>query len=187
MVLQFLAWILESQVAVVKDHSGGLKKCREVGSVTARLVMIWAPIMCFPQWIGGFIFGLLGSKPAAAIFSARMAAMCVVRKLDEHIPYTRALGLCHLVTFGPVLWWLVTRTPTTSTMDGIERYAEKFVTFEKGVISLCLFMDARDLFWHCLGHPFPCYIRQGVQAGVIPVKDLRAKRPVTLWACLLGP
>ena len=185
MVLQFLTWILESQVVIVRDHSDGLKKCRAVGSVTARLVMIWAPIMCFPQWIGGFIFALLGCKPAAAIFSARMAAMCVVRKLDEHIPYTRALGLCHLVTFGPVLLWLLTRNPKTT--DGLDGHAEKFVTFEKYVISLCLFLDARDFILYCLGYPFPCYIRQGVQAGVIPVKDPRAKSPVTLWSCLIGP
>ena len=185
MALQFLTWILESQVVIVKDHSDGLKKCMTVGSVTARLVMIWAPIMCFPQWIGGFIFAVLGCKPAAAIFSARMAAMCVVRKLDEHIPYTRALGLCHLVTFGPVLFWLLTRSPKAT--DGLDGLAEIFVTFEKYVISLCLFLDARDLILYCLGYPFPCYIRHGVRAGVIPVKDARAKSPVTLWSCLIGP
>jgi hypothetical protein len=114
-----------------------------------------------------------------------MAAMCVVRKLDEHIPYTRALGLCHLVTFGPVLLWLLTRSPKTT--DGLDGHAEKFVTFEKYVISLCLFLDARDFILYCLGYPFPCYIRQGVQAGVIPVKDPRAKSPVPLWSCLIGP
>lgn len=98
-----LGWILESQVKIVNDHRDALKKSMEAGSITGLLVMLWAPIMCFPQWFGGLALGLLGSKPALAVFGARMAAMCIVRKLDEHIPYTRALGLCHLVTFSPVL------------------------------------------------------------------------------------
>ena len=41
---------------------------------------------------GGFALALSGSQPAAAILAARMAAMCVVRKLDEEIPFTRPGG-----------------------------------------------------------------------------------------------
>ena len=180
-----LGWILESQVKIVNDHRDALKKSMEAGSITGLLVMLWAPIMCFPQWFGGLALGLLGSKPALAVFGARMAAMCIVRKLDEHIPYTRALGLCHLVTFSPVLLWLAYREPrATSSMDA---YCEAFLSFQKLVISLCLFLDARDLLLHGLGHPFPCYIREAVQGGLIVIKDPRAQRPVTLPARLIGP
>ena len=69
-MLSIVRWILESQVVVVKDHRDMLKKCGKAGSVTARLVAVWAPIMCFPQWVGGLLFGLLGYKAAWAIFSA---------------------------------------------------------------------------------------------------------------------
>ncbi|CAJ1438494.1 unnamed protein product [Effrenium voratum] len=185
MFLRLLIWVLESQVVVVHDHRDFLKKSSAAGSVTGTLISFWGPIMCFPQWIGGLIFGLLGCRPAAAIFAARMAAMCVVRTLDQKIPCTRGLGVCHLVTFPPVLWWLLTRTPNTTT--GVDAYAEKFLSFQVYVIGLCLFLDARDLMFHCCGYPFPCYIREGVQAGLLDIKDPRAKRPVTLSARLIGP
>ncbi|CAE7256499.1 unnamed protein product [Symbiodinium natans] len=181
-MFQFLRWIVETQAWVVKEHSGGLEKCKAAGSITARLVLIWAPIMCFPQWVGGLFFGALyGSREAFAIFGARMAAMCIVRKMDAHIPCTRALGLCHLLTFGPILPWLASRP-----MSG-DRVLDAFLSFEVRVISLCLFLDARDLLLHCLGFPFPCYIREGVRGGKLDIADTRAKLPVTLRSCLLGP
>ncbi|CAK9117343.1 unnamed protein product [Durusdinium trenchii] len=188
-MLSIVRWILESQVVVVKDHRDMLKKCGKAGSVTARLVAVWAPIMCFPQWVGGLLFGLLGYKAAWAIFSARMGAMCIVRKLDEHIPFTRALGLCHLLTFGPVLAFIMNRAPAVPVSDAtsVDSYFLNFLAFEKGVIALCLFMDARDLILHCLGYPFPCYIREGVRAGLIPIADPRAKHPVTVSSRLFGP
>ena len=183
MLLSTAKWIFESQVEVVRDHRNVLKKCGKAGSITARLVAMWAPIMCFPQWVIALGFGLLGHNAAWAIFAGRMAAMCIVRKLDEVIPFTRALGLCHLLTFGPVLGYLTLYPPDVS----LTPYFAKFLSFERCVISLCLFMDARDLLLHCLGYPFPCYIRKGVHAGVIPVQDPRAKSPVTVWSMLVGP
>lgn len=186
-MLSLVKWIVESQVVVVRDHSDMLIKCGKVGSVTADLVFVWAPIMCFPQWIGGLAFGLLGYKAAWGIFSARMAAMCIVRKLDERIPFTRALGLCHLVTFGPLFLVMMMSEAPAENGTKADFYFVKFMTFQKWVIALCLLMDARDFLLHNLGYPFPCYIREGVQAGVIPIQDSRAKRAVTACARIIGP
>ena len=138
----------------------------------------------FRQWVIALGFGLLGHNAAWAIFAGRMAAMCIVRKLDEVIPFTRALGLCHLLTFGPVLGYLTLYPPDVS----LTPYFAKFLSFERCVISLCLFMDARDLLLHCLGYPFPCYIRKGVHAGDnTQYKTHVPKAPVTLWSMLVGP
>mmetsp|Transcript_13298 Transcript_13298/g.25026 ORF Transcript_13298/g.25026 Transcript_13298/m.25026 type:complete len:181 (+) Transcript_13298:19-561(+) len=180
-MLRLLWWILESQVWVVKEHRNGLKQCAAAGSPTAKLVATWAPIMCFPQWVGGLVLGLRHS-PALAIFFARMTAMCVVRKLDETIPCTRALGLCHLVTFGPIFPWIL-----SCSGPGTGSAFDYFLFLEKRVIALCLFLDARDLLLHWLGYPFPCYIREGAQGGKLAIDDARVKRPVDMWARLIGP
>mmetsp|Transcript_3539 Transcript_3539/g.5126 ORF Transcript_3539/g.5126 Transcript_3539/m.5126 type:complete len:183 (+) Transcript_3539:383-931(+) len=179
-----LWWILESQVEIVRVHAAGLEDCAKAGSITARMISIWAPIMCFPQWVLGFLYGAIGWHPeAAAVFCARMAAMCIVRKLDEHIPLQRALGLCHLLTFGPVWLWLLTREPVQEYTG----YFSWFMWLEMRVIPLCLFLDFRDLVLHVAGFPYPVYIREGVLGGTVKLADPRARRPVSWISRLLGP
>lgn len=177
-IFQSLYWTLESQWWVVRTHAPMLETCAQAGSLTARLISIWAPLMCFPQWLGVLF---LQTPEAYAVFSARCAAMCIVRRLDDHIPYTRALGLCHLTTLGPLFVWLQTRTTSTTSMNS------KFVALQLTVCGLCLFLDARDLILHMLGYPYPTYIRKAVHAGYIPIKDDRAKAKVTWWSILVGP
>ncbi len=87
--------------------------------------------------------------------------MCIVRKLDGIMPLTRALGLCHLLTFGPVLCVLLMSDNTAR--ENI--YFDWFVLSQIYVISLCLLLDARDFFFYLAGYPYPCYIREGVRGG----------------------
>jgi hypothetical protein len=185
-----LWWILESQVVVVNDHRGGLRNLAQAGStITAKLVKTWAPIMCIPQWVFGLMFGLLGHPEGALIFGARMAAMPIIRKLDEKmIPWTRALGVGHLLTFGPVFAWLLLfQSQASAEEEGTTSWFAWFLWIEMRVIALCLFLVARDLLFHLAGYPFPCYIREGVRAGVIKNNDPRAKREVTWLSRLVGP
>ena len=112
-----------------------------------------------------------------------MAAMCIVRKMDDFIPMTRALGLCHLLTFGPVLWLIL----ASDFAQSDNAYWVGFIWSQIVVISICLFLDARDLIFHALGYPYPCYIREGVLGNKIELADERAKAPVTWRSRLLGP
>ena len=50
-ILYPIWWVLESQWWVVREHKAGLEKCKEAGSPTAAAVLVWAPLMCFPQWV----------------------------------------------------------------------------------------------------------------------------------------
>lgn len=179
--LSALWWVLESQWWVVAEHSDGLKKCKKAGSPTAAAVMIWAPIMCFPQWLIAPMFGL--KIESLAVFFARVAAMCIVRKLDGIVPLTRALGLCHLVTFGPVLVLLL----TSDQPAGENVYFDWFILSQIYVIGLCLLLDARDFFFYLGGYPYPCYIREGVLGGQLQIEDPRARDKVTWRARLIGP
>lgn len=180
-ILRSLWWIVESQWWVVFEHSDGLNKSRKAGSPTAALVLIWAPLMCFPQWLIAPLFGL--QVETLLIFGARVLAMCIVRKLDDVIPLTRALGLCHLITFGPVLYILLTSDISTSD----NAYLYWFVQSQIYVIVLCLILDTRDLLLHLAGYPYPCYIREGVIGGLIQTDDARAQQKVTWKSRLLGP
>jgi hypothetical protein len=176
-----LWWILESQWWVVIEHSRGLEKCKKAGSPTAALVLIWAPIMCFPQWLVAPLFGW--QLETLAIFGARMLAICIVRKLDDIMPLTRALGLCHLLTFGPVFTMLI----FSFEPNGARLLFDWFVWSQLGVIGLCLFLDARDFYLYLAGQPYPCYIREGVRGGELHIDDPRAHEPVTWRSRLLGP
>ena len=169
-------WVVESQWWVVKEHRPMLKTCAKAGSITARLVGFWAPIMCFPQWAGV----MLGSPVGYATFAARCTAMCIVRKLDGVVPCTRALGICHLLTLGPLGIWLY----TTKLVEGRN---DKFVTFQLAVCCLCVFLDARDLLLYLFGYPYPCYIRTAVRAKAIDIEDKRAMEPVSWRNILVGP
>ena len=94
-------------------------------------------------------------------------AMCIAWKLDDKIPMARAIGLCHLLTFGPIL--LLIHPSDFAQTDNV--YWVYFVWIQIAVISICLFFDARDLFFHALGHPYPCYIRDGVLGNEIDILD----------------
>lgn len=176
-----LWWVLESQWWVVIEHTDGLKKCIRAGSPTALMVLIWAPIMCFPQWLIAPLFGFM--LETLSIFAARMAAMCIVRKLDGIMPLTRALGLCHLITFGPVLVLLL--MSDGANFEG--SYFGWFVSSQIVVIGLCLFMDARDFLFYLGGSPYPCYVREGVIAGQLQIDDPKAHEGVTWRSRLIGP
>jgi hypothetical protein len=181
--LALIWWFLESQWWVPFEHAAMLERCAEAGSVTARIISIYAPLMCFPQWLGPLFF--FWSFEVWAVFAARCAAMCIVRKLDGFIPYTRALGLCHLLTFGPLFWWFwFFRFPYSSGDASVLAW---FMWAELLVIAVCLIQDTRDLVLHVMGFPFPCYIRVGVRAGKIKVSDPRARAPVTWRHQLIGP
>jgi hypothetical protein len=182
MLLSSLWWILESQWWVVREHSEGLEKCKQVGSPTAAMVLIWAPVMCFPQWVIAPLFGF--HMETLAIFVARIVAICIVRKLDGIMPLTRALGLCHLLTFGPVLVFLLM---STNFPYAGGTYFDWFVWSQIAVISACLFMDARDFLFYLGGHPYPCYIREGVIAGQLQADDPRARTAVTWRSRIIGP
>ncbi len=162
---------------VIKEHRAVLEL---PGSPTGRLTNLWAKIMVFPQMLIP-IFILLGAPilPVLLIFFARIAAMQVVWLLDRYMPYTRALGLCHLVTFGPVFVYL--------TMDYGSIYAAwgwlGFVFFFYYiVIAACLYMNLRDLALHIKGQPFPCYMRDYYREGYFQeIDDPRIKEPVTMF------
>ena len=176
-----LWWVLESQWWVVREHTAGLVKCVKAGSPTAAAVLIWAPLMCFPQWMLAPLFGL--EIETLAIFAARVAAMCIVRRLDGIIPLTRALGICHLLTFGPVLVLLL----MSQHPNGEAPVFDWFVRSQIVVIGICLFLDARDFVLYLAGYPYPCYIREGVLGGELDVDDPRAHQAVNWRTRLVGP
>ena len=176
-----LWWVVESQWWVVIEHSAGLEKCKKAGSLTAAMILIWAPLMCFPQWFLAPLFGL--KLKTMAIFAARILAMCIVRRLDGIMPLTRALGLCHLLAFTPVLCILL----MSEHPVGQHVYFDYFVWSQIFVIGLCLFLDARDFVFYIAGHPYPCYIREGVRGGQLQIDDVRARAEVTWRSRLIGP
>lgn len=174
-------WVFESQWWVVREHTAGLIKCIQAGSLTAAAILIWAPIMCFPQWLLAPLFGF--KTATLAIFGARVAAMCIVRRLDGIIPLTRALGLCHLLTFGPVLVLLL----MSQHPIGENAFFDWFVWSQIVVIGICLLLDARDFLFFLAGYPYPVYIREGVLGGKLHVDDPRAHLDVNWSARLIGP
>ena len=144
-------------------------------------VLIWAPIMCFPQWLIAPLFGF--RLETLSVFVARMAAMCIVRKLDGIVPLTRALGLCHLVTFGPVLMLLL----MSDSFETVDSYFSWFVLSQVYVVGLCLLLDARDFFFYLCGHPYPCYVREGAIGGQLQIADPKAHEVVTWRSRFIGP
>ncbi len=180
-ILLSLWWVVESQWWVVIEHSEGLEKCKKSGSPTAIMILIWAPLMCFPQWLIAPLFGF--KLETMTIFSARVLAMCIVRKLDGIMPLTRALGLCHLLTFGPVFCVLL----MSNHLTGENAFFDWFVWSQIYVIGICLLLDTRDFLFYLAGYPYPCYIREGVRGGLLHVEDVRAHKEVTWRSRLLGP
>ncbi len=147
------------------------------GSLTGRLTSIWAKVMVFPQ-VFAPVLALLGAPllDVVLIFLARYTAMHVVWLLDRYMPYTRALGICHLVTFGPLFVYF--------SLEFTEIYANwgalgpVFLVYY-ATIAACLFMDARDLVLHVAGRPFPAYMRDHHRNGYLVIDDPRIEEPVT--------
>jgi len=162
-----------------------VKKTRSVldqpGSLTGRLVSIWAKIMVFPQFLLMPFSILFGAIEGPLIFLARFLAMHVVLRLEPRMPYHRVLGLCHIVTFGPLFLWFSYNFASIYTSWGI---FGPVLVIEYAIIALCLTFDTRDLVLELLGRPFPCYIRDFHRLGVIKVDDKRIEQPVTFFSTL---
>ena len=151
------------------------------GSPTGRLVGIWARIMVLPQFILAPFTLLFGVFEGPMIFVARFLAMHIVHDLDKHMPYTRALGLCHLATFGPLFVYFSLNF--NSIHDAWGMFGILFA-IEYAIIGLCLYLDARDMVLHMMGQPYPCYVRDHQRLGNLKLDDSRANEPVTLFSRL---
>jgi len=169
-------------IHVVRDHRVVLS---QPGSPTGTLVSQWAKIMVLPQFvIMPFTVFLVGRWEGVMIFVARFLAMHIVYELDRRIPYTRALGLCHLLTFGPLFYYFTRNWDEICEGWGNDR---KVFIGQYAVIAICLFLDARDLILDFVfGRPYPCYIRdhyrlQSVKA-LTEIKHQQIKQPVTWFS-----
>ncbi|MDG1737246.1 MAG: hypothetical protein P8L68_01025 [Paracoccaceae bacterium] len=149
------------------------------GSVTGRLTAQWAKIMVFPQVLAPvlIVFGV-PAVDVLLIFAARFAAMHIVWLLDHYTPYARALGLCHLVTFGPLFVYF--SLEFTAIQANWGSLGSVFV-FYYAVIAACLYMDLRDLVLHMVGQPYPAYMRDHHRNGHVTIDDPRVEEPVTVF------
>lgn len=146
------------------------------GSPTGRLVSVWAKIMVLPQFLLAPLTVLFGRYEGILIFLARFVAMHIAYEMEERIPFTRAIGICHILTFGPLFIWFSLNFHEIYTGWGV--FGFLFV-IEYCIIGLCLYLDLRDLLLHLCGRPYPCYIRDYHRLGVINVSDKRVEQPVT--------
>lgn len=108
--------------------------------------------------------------------------MHIVYELELRIPYTRALGICHLITFGPLFIWFT--LDFGDIYNGWGAFGFLFV-IEYGIIALCLLQDLRDLILHLAGRPYPCYVRDYHRLGAIEIDDKRVEQPVTRFSTFL--
>ncbi len=160
---------------VVTDHR---KILNLPGSVTGRLTATWAKVMVFPQTLAPALILFDATViDVMLIFAARFMAMHVVWLLDRHMPYTRALGLCHLVTFGPLLVYFAIDFDQINTAWGS---LAPIFSFYVATIAACLYMDFRDLILHLAGRPYPAYMRDHHRNGHITIDDPRIAEPVTI-------
>lgn len=161
---------------VIKEH----RRVMELpGSPTGKLVSKWAKIMVIPQFIIMPLTIFFGVYEGLMIFLARFLAMHIVYELDKTIPYRRALGLCHLLTFGPLFIYFTINFQDIYFNWGVIGF---LFVLEYLIIGLCLYLDLRDLILHIIGLPFPCYIRDYHRLGLNVIEDSRADQPVTLFS-----
>ena len=163
-------------IFVIKEHRKLLERKE---SPTGRWVGHWAKIMVIPQFLLMPLTLFLGVYEGLMIFLARFLAMHIVYLLDLKIPFTRALGLCHLLSFGPLWLWFTYYFESIFSQWGAFGF---LFTFEYAVISLCLYLDLRDLILHIWGKPYPCYIRDYHRLGINQIDDPRANQPVSLFS-----
>ena len=165
---------------VIIDHR---KVLHLPGSPTGKLTAIWARIMVFPQVLAPIlIFFGAAAIDAILIILCRFVAMHVVWLLDRYFPYTRALGICHLVTFGPLFVYFSLEFSAIYAAWGA--LGPVFI-FYYIIIAACLYMDMRDLILHMIGQPFPAYVRDHHRNGHMKIDDPRVEEPVTLFKRLL--
>ena len=157
------------------------KLLNQPGSPTGRLVSIWAKVMVLPQFALAPLTILFGQWEGPLIFLARFLAMHIVIRLEKKMPFTRALGICHLATFGPLFIWFSLNF--REIYEGWGMFGALFA-IEYGIIGLCLYLDLRDLILHLFGRPYPCYIRDYHRLGVIAIYDNRVRQPVTPFSTL---
>lgn len=162
---------------VVSEHR---KVLNLRGSPTGSLVSLWAKIMVFSQILApALIYFGVPALDVLLIFLARFTAMHVVWLLDRYMPLTRALGLCHLVTFGPLFVYFTFQFGDIYASWGDLGWA---FLIQYAIIALCLFLDLRDLILHMAGQPYPCYIRDHKRLGNIEIDDPLADEPVTMFS-----
>ena len=171
-----MKFLLTRIIHVVKEHR---KLLDQPGSPTGRLVAIWAKVMVLPQFILAPFTLLFGRWEGPMIFVARFLAMHIVYYLDIKIPFTRALGICHLLTFGPLFVYFTLNFEAIYQGWGV--FQILFV-MEYCIIGFCLYLDSRDLILHLIGRPFPCYVRDYHRLGVNRIDDKRVEQPVTPFA-----
>ena len=146
------------------------------GSPTGKLVSIWAKIMVLPQFVLAPLTILFGRYEGLLIFLARFLAMHIAYEMEERVPFTRAIGICHILTFGPLFIWFSLNFQ--EIYIGWGAFGFLFVV-EYFIIAACLYLDLRDLLLNLSGRPYPCYIRDYHRLGVISIKDKRVEQPVT--------
>lgn len=141
--------------------------------------------MTLPQCTVAPLLGLAGNDSVLGmIFGARVAATLVAGDLDKRFPYQRALGVSHVVTFGPLLAWMITSGYWNTKPDS---FKGAFLWMQLRVMAICLFLDARDVLFQLAGYPYPCYIREAAINQKLNVKDPKALKPVTWWSRIFGP
>ena len=147
-------------------------------SVSGRLTVTLAKVLVFPQTLAPALI-LFGAPviDVMLISVARCMAMHLVWLLDRHIPYTRALRLCHLVTFGPLFVYFAIYFNKMNTAWG--SLAPIFL-FYVTTIAACLYMDLRNLILHLVGLPYTAYVSDHHCNGYIAIDDARIAEPVTI-------
>lgn len=190
--------ILRKCIFVIKDHRTTWILCN---NPTSRATSRWYTFMCFPQYVIAPLIGMIQRDVVSGLFfGARLSSTLLAKEIDKKYPYQRAIGLCHLLTFGPLFAWLLTEgywsggdKSKTRNGDALDTLRGSFLWLQMRVTAICLFLDARDVFFQLLGYPYPCYIREAAIAGKFKVKgedgkmDPRALKPVTWWSRIVGP
>ena len=146
------------------------------GSPTGKVLSVWAKVMVLPQFLLAPLTVLFDRYERIMIFVARFVAMHIAYELEKRMPFGRAIGVCHLVTFGPLFIWFSLSFQEIYSGWGV--YGSLFVV-AYGIIGICLYLDLRDLTLHSSGLPFPCYVRDYHRLGVIQIDDKRVEQPVT--------
>ena len=152
------------------------------GSPTGKALSIWAKVMVLPQFALAPFTLLFDRWEGPMIFIARFIAMHIAYVLEQKMPFRRAIGICHLVTFGPLFVWFT--IAFTEIYVGWGVFGPVFVA-AYAIIGICLYLDLRDLLLHVSGRPFPCYIRDYHRLRVIQIDDQRVNQPVTPFSIFL--
>lgn len=119
-----------------------------------------------PLWLQGWVFLLVAVNLAAllfvvaredgrwrvrlepiAILASFLAAGAFMGWLYEQVGYVRLLGLAHLLFWGPVWVWILTRRAAIGTGSWFGKYVYAYLV----VAGISLAIDAVDVVRHLLG------------------------------------